>query len=93
MSAGEGRFKLLVLTLCLGTPFAKLCFALAIQRQRGRPETEFRGQQSQTEFGNEGNEGNKDNAKEAADALRVLFLQRLHVKENVSVHGPGVTSV
>jgi len=43
----------LVPKLCLGTVFTKLCFASRVRQPWGRRETEFRGQRSQTEFGNE----------------------------------------
>ena len=43
----------LVPKLCLGTVFAKLCFASSVPCWRGKRETEFRGRRSQTEFGNQ----------------------------------------
>jgi hypothetical protein len=69
------RLVVLVPKLCLGTPFAKLCFALAcaLTHPRGRRETEFREQRSQTEFGNEENRGT-ELAASACFFARLCFL-------------------
>ncbi len=46
--------RILVPKLCLGTRFAKLCFASTFTRWRDSCETEFRGRRSHAERENEG---------------------------------------